>query len=292
MKFIKTHHRNLDLNRGLTDQLYVDLEESYFLFKYDGDWYISSRLGPKVIIADSQENTDGAEISTKFYMKNGVNYWEGGGWYIWYTGSEWAISKKLGFGIQEEFVLAYTDDGERDEENDEWTGDQWYSSNSFNGPFTPRGTLKNNEDNESKYINILHIEGYQCDGDGIAGVYKELDESGEINDSGKSITVGLPQWKDGNNQYYIRSIEKDGDYYSYGSISFDDSKWVIGVKDSAYGWWEGSEPKITGAVTFEFKKPEGSEIEDQDNITVNFDKYITGDEKTDIHIFRVTQWLD
>lgn len=105
---------------------------------------------------------------------------------------------------------------------------------------------------------------------------------------------GLPQWKDGSGDTYIRSLTKTNyGKYSYGSISYNAtySKWLIGAYGSASGWWEGSEPSKTSPVTFTFKVPEGSELTGA-NKTIAFDKYVKGENSETIYLCEAATWKD
>lgn len=103
---------------------------------------------------------------------------------------------------------------------------------------------------------------------------------------------GLPQWTDGDDNTYIRSISKTDGKYSYGNIKYDITslKWLIGTYGSASGWYEGSEPSKTGSVTFTFTVPEGSELTGT-NKTISFDEYVKGENTQTVLITEVSRWV-
>ena len=104
---------------------------------------------------------------------------------------------------------------------------------------------------------------------------------------------GLPQWKDGSSNTYIRSVSKTSNKYTYGDISYNTtySKWLIGTYGSTSGWYEGSEPSKTGSVTFTFTVPEGSELTGA-NKTITFDKYVKGENTETIYLTEAGTWRD
>lgn len=114
--------------------------------------------------------------------------------------------------------------------------------------------------------------------DTMYGVYEAVNGA-----SGTKI-VGIPQYKDGNGVVYNRSLMQTGTsvnhHYSYGSAIWNNtfSGWVIGELGSASGWWQSAvEPNTSGATTFVFAVPEGSEVTGS-NLVLTFYGYVEGTE--------------
>lgn len=195
----------------------------------------------------------------------------------------------MGWSTEEEWVEVYDEEDNYLPDDSYWDGDAWWSCSSLTGEYTPRGILKNNEDSPVKVVEIAPMTGHRSDT--LLGLYQELDEDGEPLESENTITVGLPQFKDQDGATYTRSLEASGGYYTYGSIRHDGEGWLIGTRDSADGWWEGQEPDLEDSVTFDFRKLADSEIEDQEDLTITFDQYVSGDVvDTDNRICEVSTW--
>ena len=64
---------------------------------------------------------------------------------------------------------------------------------------------------------------------------------------------------------------------------------VVGELNSPSGWWEGEEPNKEKAVTFQFCKPEDSEITGS-NRTLSFYDYVQGDETGVAYLGEVAIW--
>lgn len=119
--------------------------------------------------------------------------------------------------------------------------------------------------------------------------YGEYEYIGEGTQPNK--IVGLPCWRSQSGKEYIRSLSTVNDKYSYGDVSYNSTvgKWVIGMPNKAEGWWEGTEPSKTAAVTFVFKKPEGSKITGTD-ITLTFFYYLPGNNTETISLAEAALW--
>ena len=100
---------------------------------------------------------------------------------------------------------------------------------------------------------------------------------------------GLPRWRDNSSNYYIRSLEKKNGRFSYGGIRYEGGKWLLGELNSPSGWWEGEEPNKEKTVTFQFRKPEDSEITGS-NRTLSFYDYVQGDETGVAYLGEVAIW--
>lgn len=112
---------------------------------------------------------------------------------------------------------------------------------------------------------------------------------GKSGASGKKI-VGLPRFR-GGGETFLRSLGKDASgHFTYGRIHFAGGKWVIGEVGSAAGWHEGAEPRADGgSTTFEFRRPEGSDVRGS-SIGVSFDMYVGGDEKDTAYLGEAAVW--
>ena len=100
---------------------------------------------------------------------------------------------------------------------------------------------------------------------------------------------GLPRWRDSSSNYYVRSLEKKNGRFSYGGIRYENGKWLLGELNSPSGWWEGEEPNKEKAVTFQFCKPEDSEITGS-NRTLSLYDYVQGDETGVAYLGEVAIW--
>ena len=240
-------------------------DEGYFAMNVGYSW------GGNVIVRDPnfcyKLQIDGSLLTPVFSDINGYVYWEGSG-YVYYTQTYgWVWCDKFpGYEPVENHKW------KEEEREYEWTGDRFYT---FNGPpyypdteveMEPRGSLR--EKGESKSLKAVWPRWVAKNGE--FGVYE-----GKDGESGQRIK-GLPRFK-GNGEYFVRSLNKEKGYFTYGRIHYASGKWVIGEVGSAGGWHEGSEPKADGSVNFKFVKPEGSEAEGSD-ISVSLDSYICGDE--------------
>ena len=238
-------------------------DEGFFALKVDYDW------GGNIIVRDPnfcfKLQIDGSVLSPVFSDINGYIYWEGNG-YVYYTQTYgWVWCDKFpGYEPLEDY--------EWEDEETKWSGDRFYTF--YNPPYSPdrevemqpRGSLY--KDGEAKSLKAVWPRWVAKSGE--FGVYE-----GKDGESGQRIK-GLPRFK-GNGEYFVRSLNKEKGYFTYGRIHYASGKWVIGEVGSAGGWHEGSEPKADGSVNFRFVKPEGSEAKGSD-ISVSFDSYICGDE--------------
>lgn len=102
--------------------------------------------------------------------------------------------------------------------------------------------------------------------------------------------IGIPRYRSNKWEYFDRSFAKVGGYYTYGRIHYEEGKWVIGTIGSDSGWFEGDEPNMTNAVTFKFCKNEDSEIEDQDDLTIQYYLHVVGDQASMAFLGSVAVW--
>ncbi len=238
-------------------------DEGYFAMNVGYGW------GGNIIVRDPnfcyKLQIDGSLLTPVFSDVNGYIYWEGSG-YVYYTQTYgWVWCDRFpGYEPIENY--------EWEEEGVKWTGDRFYT---FSDPpyspdseveMQPRGSIA--ESGEAKPLKAVWPRWVAKNGE--FGVYE-----GKDGESGEKIK-GLPRFE-GRGEYFVRSLNKDKGYYTYGRIHNASGKWVIGEIGSAGGWHEGSEPKADGSVTFKFCKPEGSEAEGTD-ISVSLKDYICGDE--------------
>lgn len=300
---------------------------------YD-EWLISSSIGFDVKVNDST-------CTGYWYVFNGKRYWKlSSGKFLWWSvgWGKWIISSKLGCCTREEWSES-TDDSSIENESsfdssyiaqndsDEYIGDEWWSSSTFEGFYDARGSLRGTVEGEfngiPKFVEWT-FSGYRKDyGDsssvtpptsfGISGLYKyferelDIDSSSSASDFSEIITsdssmgyldIGVPIWVDQNGTEYQRSLEKEDGYFTYGNIYYDGSGWVIGTRDSSSGWWEGSEPIVddgtsdssSSSVTFSFI-PGSSSSSSDDDLEITFDRYVVGDNITTIYIGETALWV-
>ena len=239
-------------------------DEGLFAFNAGYSW------GGNVIVRDPnfcyKLEIDGTLLSPVFSDINGYIYWSGNG-YVYFTQTYgWVLCDRFpGYEPLEDFEW-----GEDDERV--WKGDAFYTfSRPPYGPdsevvMRPRGSL--NESDETKSMKAVWPRWVAKNGE--FGVYEGKDGEGGVK------VKGLPRFS-GNGEYFVRSLNKENGYFSYGRIHNAGGKWVIGEVGSAGGWHEGSEPDVGGSVNFRFVKPEGSEATGSD-ISVSLRDYVCGDE--------------
>jgi len=254
----------------------LDSDQGYFAFQGGGSgWgnYVmvqGENFAPNLTV-------DGSVYKPVYTDINGYIYWRGSG-YIYYS-LDWGW-------VQCNMFPGYepVETSEYDSEKGEtvYGGDSFYvigsipSSEGKSSRMTPRGSFRNKE------IKNVSTAWERWAGNTEFGEYE-----GKGGASGKKI-LGLPKFR-GNGETFIRSVNKERGYFTYGRIHNASGKWVIGEIGSANGWHEGSEPKAGGSVTFQFCKPEGSEIKGS-NISVSFDSYVMGEETDTGYLGEVAVW--
>lgn len=261
-----------------------DPSDAYWRGKgYDEGYFAlySSSWGGYIIVRDPnfcfKLQIGNSVFSPVFTDINGYIYWEGNG-YIYYTLTYGWVWSKIFPGYEPVETYKW-EDGEY-----WWEGDDFYSfSSPPNSPdntvrMTPRGS--NMEDGEEQELKAIWPRWVAKSGE--FGIYE-----GEDGESGEKVK-GLPRFK-GNGEYFLRSLNKENGYFTYGRIKCSNGKWIIGEVGSYGGWHEGSEPKVDGSVTFKFVKPEDSDAEGE-NITVSFDSYICGDETDAAYLGSAAIW--
>ncbi|MGN0847872.1 MAG: hypothetical protein ACI4RA_10880 [Kiritimatiellia bacterium] len=267
-------HPNLDAPRGVWRGKGSD--EGYFAFQTSGSW------GGNLMVKDGEfcPNllADGSRYRPVYTDINGYLYWRGSG-YIYYSLNWGWIMCSVFPGYEPVETSEY--DSEAGETV--YGGDSFYTINSIPSSetstvrMTPRGALRNKE------VKTLSATWNRWVGDSEFGEYKAKGDA-----SGTRI-LGLPKFR-GNGETFIRSLNKERGYYTYGRIHNTGGKWVIGEIGSAAGWHEGSEPQPgSGATTFKFCVPEGSEAKGA-NITVSFDSYVMGEETDLGYLGEVAIW--
>ncbi len=252
-------------------------DEGLFAFNAGYSW------GTHVIVRDGNFcpslQIDGMKYTPVFTDVNGYVYWQGSG-YIYCTKTYGWVFMGGKFPGYEPIENHKYKDGET-----VWTGDQFYT---FGSPPTspegevqmrPRGEI--HESGEAKTLKAIWPRWAAKNGE--FGVYE-----GKDGESGEKVK-GLPQFK-GAGETFLRSLNKDKGRYTYGRIHYASGKWVIGEVGSSGGWHEGSEPQAGGgAVSFKFKKPEGSDAQGSD-ISVSFDKYVCGEETDTAYLGSAATW--
>ena len=252
-------------------------DEGFYAFEAGYSW------GGHIIVRDGNFcpslQVDGAKLTPVYTDINGYVYWQGSG-YVYYT-------KTYGWVYMSGMFPGYEPVEDYKFEGSEivWKGDEFYSFNSPpQGPeneveMRPRGSIS--ESGTAKTLKVIWPRWAAKNGE--FGEYE-----GKDGESGKKVK-GLPQFK-GAGETFLRSLNKDKGYYTYGRIHHASGKWVIGEVGSAGGWHEGSEPKAGGgSVTFKFTKPQGSDAQGSD-ISVAFDKYVCGDERDTAYLGSVAIW--
>lgn len=175
--------------------------------------------------------------------------------------------------------------------NYHYAGHAWWGpSGNLEGTYQPRGSNRGYASGEylgtPKTVGLTY-KGYKRIGGGEApaGKYEEftrkLDKSIDVPSGPDTAEIGLPQWNDNEGNKYIRSLETStkGEY-SYGKIYYDGKEWVIGIRRSRNGWWEGKEPDRNNTITFVAKRlDDDGNIENDPNtgdITISYDKLVVG----------------
>ena len=178
----------------------------------------------------------------------------------------------------------------------EWRGDTFYTgelpTEGSTTTFIPRGWLKNTSAGTTiDPITVsMSFEFWKKDTSStsmsgpVYGVYIK-----NTDNSDKKI-IGSPQFKDENDEHYVKSLYKDeSDHYTYGAIHYDSGKWVIGSIGDANGWWEGQEPNIENSVTFQFKKNDDSEATGT-NKNISFEEFTALNEKKEVYLGEIAIW--
>jgi hypothetical protein len=189
--------------------------------------------------------------------------------------------------------MGFATDEEWDSDAGTYTGDEWWSCATKTGTFEARGRGRGSTEGayEGTAKTVAEVKNgweHSEGGTDMIGKYTGVGDESESDDR----YIGYPSFTDGTDTY-TRSAEKDANgYYTYGDISYDNtnSVWIIGTYDSESGWWEGDEPDVDASVTFAFTKPEGSEIEDEDDKTITFVEYLGNYENLDTRICNVGMW--
>lgn len=208
---IKTAHKDFDEDGLITGDLYVDYDETLYLYGYDSKFYVSATLGLTL-------DVDSTTYTTGYFILNTKNYWSGGGLYLWWDSdaSKYTISSYLGYGTE--------------------STDSYWTRATIEGTYAKQGTAASD-----KTVAFDAIVGWESAT--LIGSYTAV--GGETG----TKTVGLKNFTDGDAVAYLQSAVKSGSYFTYGSIYHDGTGWVIGTR-SVGEWWSGTEPDVTTPVTF------------------------------------------
>lgn len=243
--------------------------------------FYSSNWGGYIIVEDGKFAHSlriGSSILTPVFSDvNGYIYWQGDG-YVYFSktfGWIWAFE----FPGYEPIENVTFEDGKI-----VWKGDRFYKM--YSPPYSPdreetlspRGSL--GEEGEERKATAVWPRWVAKSGE--FGVYEGTDGA-----SGERVK-GLPRFR-GNGEWFVRSLNKEKGYFSYGRIRHVGDKWLIGEEGSDAGWHEGEEPKAGGTVTFRFTKPKGSEAVGKD-IAVAFYDYVAGEETDTAYLGSVAIW--
>lgn len=265
MSWRETHYSGIDPSGRVTGVLWLGLDDEAgkYLWYDDGidRWMIAASIGPKVQI------DGGTPLDGYWYSYNGQRYWYLSGLYLWYSGSVWIISSKLGACIREEW----------DVEEEEYIGDAWWSGATLEGLYeargSGRGTVEDEYNGTPKKV-TLSVEGWRRAvlSSGVADeppagryyYYKRtatVDDEGDVEETIVTtapgwtqayLDVGMLTWTDADDTEYPRSEEQDeSDHYTYGTIHWDatEEKWIIGIRCEQV-WYLGAEPDAEDDVLF------------------------------------------
>lgn len=294
-KWRQTLYKDFDPEGMVNGILWRGINEAqgwYVWYCFDNnaslDSWVMTGQGPVLKVADGStinDSTGDAAENDPWYSYNGHRYWQlQDGNYVWFSTekSGWLISSKLGACIEE-----YWDSDQGKYLGNAWWGPAVSLENTYPARGCNRGTTSGDYEGTPKTV-ALTYSGYKREddsGEAPAGKYKEftreLDASITIPSDPTIGEMGLPQWSDQDDKVYIRSLDKDfNEQYSYGPIYYDGEGWVIGIRKSREGWWEGDEPSRNSDVTFTAMKitSEDDVVEDDntDDITVSYDKLVVG----------------
>jgi hypothetical protein len=232
------------------------------------------------------------ELKPVMKWLNGYCYFAyGNSKYLWYSTTWGWVITTTSPGVPPIETWTWDDDTET---TGKYTGDVWYSgtlpaldsTSSFIARGSNRGTIQGSY--EGNPVNVTTTwEYWQRDSEATSpvGIYKP-----KVTATG-TITIGLPQFIDDDDETYVRSLVKVSGYYTYGGIHYNltHSKWIYGTYGSDSGWWEGDEPNVDGTVTFTFTINDDSDATGED-FTVEFDQYVIGDNTQDSYFFNVGKW--
>lgn len=102
-------------------------------------------------------------------------------------------------------------------------------------------------------------------------------------------TVGVPRFLDAGGNEYVRSVETENGYYTYGKVHFENGTWCIGSPSDESGYWTGSEPSRTSPTVFAFQRPAGSDVW-KDDITLTFDAFTFPQTADLLYFAEVAKW--
>lgn len=150
--------------------------------------------------------------------------------------------------------------------------------------FQPRGVYRNEPSLYPAIQMSAQLTGWFSSS--LCGVYTPFDSTQQ------SKVFGLPQWVDSFGNSYIRSLNQDNGYYSYGAIQhFYSSIWMIGSRGNT-PWWEGQEPSLESSQMFYEKMYDssGSIVDTGESSEITFYAYTFGDNTTPIYMNEVAVW--
>ena len=276
----------------------------YNVFRASGIYTISQYMGNWYTVSPG-----GLDVYPLYQTYNGEACF-GTNWYLFYTGTPY------GWVIKGDMLPCY----------EVWNsvaghyyGDEFWSTGSVSTTILP---------SEGGAATTFKARGYQR-GD-TEGAYQGTDKTlafkfvrwqssvlyGEYSPLGGasgSKFVGVPEWTSTYGDTLDKSVnvsasnttpyQSSSGYYTYFSVIAENpypvnniyystvySKWLIGIYNSALGWYEGSEPSKTEDVTFTFTVPEGSEVTGT-NRTISFSTYVKGIETYNMYMCNVGAFL-
>ena len=223
---------------------------------------------------------DGAKLRPSFLDVNGCIFWTGS-WYVYWS-VEWGwVCTGMAPGYEP------VEEVRRNPETGKVTydGDDFYVIESFPSAGGSPTTAQGRGRQRGKSTKSIGLAWPRWTSDMEFGEYQPAD--GETG----ARRMGLPRFRGSNGETFVRSLHKAADgHYTYGSIRWQMSRWVIGEYWSEAGWHEGDEPNPdAGSQRFAFTRKPGSEATGED-ITVSFDAWVCGEERDTAYLGEATVW--
>ena len=164
------------------------------------------------------------------------------GYSLWYDGTQWVLSKRVGF-----------DNFEYNDPDEGYVGSDWYSSSTLTGTYTARG---DNHGDPSITLSYDEVEAWTCD--------EECGEYGPIGGASDTLIVGYAVYSDGQNEWCscskagvvsensLSTILGTAPSISYLPDGIDGEGWYIGGQDPLKGYWRnlGGDPDGTYSLIY------------------------------------------
>jgi hypothetical protein len=291
---------------GVTAPVYIGklADAGLLAYNWNSNRVISGQLGYSVVVTPTSDYTFILDTLSPVYVSySGYCFFQGSSYALWYgpvsdngsTTNEWilALNPLLGQVPLEYWQYTSGTSGPGNYQGSRfWTGSFPYING--NVTFNGRGSLRGSTlgaYNPSNAVNLGTRWAYWTPESGQLG---KFDPQGTA--TGNKY-FGLPQWKDQNGTIYLRSVLKASGEFTYGAVSYNvaaGSVWIIGMYGDEAGWLQSStEPSKTTPVEFVPTYPEGVTPPDPpvlETLTLTFDKYVLGTNKTDIYMLKSGIW--